>query len=84
MLAGRLVRLTTIYTTPGFTDERIHLFLAEGLEEGKHRREQDEFMEVHAVPWSKVISMLEAGEVQDAKTLVALLYAAEFRALGRG
>ena len=34
MRAGALERLTTIYTTPGFTDERIHLFLAHGLEPG--------------------------------------------------
>jgi ADP-ribose pyrophosphatase len=84
MQASRLSRLTTIYTTPGFTDERIHLFLADGLEEGTHRREQDEFMEVHAMPWSNVIRMMEGGEIQDAKTLVALLYAAKFRAIGRG
>ena len=84
MRATRLSRLTTIYTTPGFTDERIHLFLADGLEKGQHRREQDEFMEVHAVPWSNVIKMIEGGEIQDAKTLVALLYAAKFRGFGRG
>ena len=34
LLAGAIERLTTIYTTPGFTDERIHLFLARGLETG--------------------------------------------------
>lgn len=77
--AGRLARLTTIYTTPGFTDERIHLFLAEQLEEGNHRREADEFMEVHEVAWSDVLSMMERGEVQDAKTLVALMHVGLFR-----
>ena len=41
-------------------------------------------MEVHATPWSNVIRMMEGGEIQDAKTLVALLYAAKFRAIGRG
>ena len=35
MRARTLERLTTIYTTPGFTDERIHLFLAHGLERGR-------------------------------------------------
>lgn len=84
MRAAYLSPLTTIYTTPGFTDERIHLFLASGLEEGGHRREEDEFMEVHAKRWSDVMSMMERGEVQDAKTLVALLYAGMYRALGRG
>lgn len=84
MRASRLTPLTTIYTTPGFTDERIHLFLASGLEEGAHRREPDEFMEVHPRPWSDVMKMVESGVVQDAKTLVALMFAGRFRAVGRG
>jgi ADP-ribose pyrophosphatase len=84
MRAGRLERLTTIYTTPGFTDERIHLFLASGLEEGAHRREADEFMEVRRFPWSRVTGMVEAGEVQDAKTLVAFMFVELFRMRRRG
>ena len=46
MTADTLARLTTIHTTPGFTDEKIHLFLAHELKKGTHRREADEFMEV--------------------------------------
>jgi ADP-ribose pyrophosphatase len=84
MRAGRLERLTTIYTTPGFTDERIHLFLASGLEEGAHRREADEFMEVCRLRWSRVTGMIGAGEVQDAKTLVALMFVWLFRSRRRG
>lgn len=82
--ADHLERLTTIYTTPGFTNERIHLFLASGLEQGSHRREPDEFMEVHRLPWSQVTAMVEGGEIGDAKTLVALMYVAMFRARKRG
>jgi ADP-ribose pyrophosphatase len=74
MRARTLVRLTTIYTTPGFTDERIHLFLAHGLEEGAHHREADEFMELHTLPWSRVLAMVRAGEIQDAKTLTTLMF----------
>ena len=84
MRASRVERLTTIYTTPGFTDERIHLFLASGLEEGAHRREADEFMEVHRLPWSRVTGMVEAGDVRDAKTLVALMYVELLRSKRRG
>lgn len=84
MRAARLSPLTVIFTTPGFTDERIHLFLASGLEEGAHRREADEFMELHPLPWSTVMGMIEQGEIGDAKTLVALMYAGRFRAVGRG
>ena len=77
--AGGVERLTTIYTTPGFTDERIHLFMATDLTRGEHQREQDEFMEVETMPLSRALGMIEQGEITDSKTIVALLYAAGFR-----
>jgi ADP-ribose pyrophosphatase len=79
MRARRLERLTTIHTTPGFTDERIHLFLAEGLEPGAHHREADEFMELHTLRWSEVLRLAEAGQIVDGKTLVSLLFVQCFR-----
>ncbi len=84
MRASRLKHLTTIYTTPGFTDERIHLFLASGLEAGAHRREPDEFLELRPTPLSTVRAMIERGDITDGKTLAGLLYAAAFGGLGRG
>ena len=80
MVAQRLERLTTIYTTPGFTDERIHVFMAVGLSRGEVAREADEFIEVDAMPLSRALSMVERGEIQDGKTSLALLYVAGFRA----
>ena len=77
--AERLERLTTICTTPGFTDERIHLYLALGLEAGAEHREADEFMELHTLHWSQVLGMIERGEVVDGKTLVTLMYVQCFR-----
>jgi ADP-ribose pyrophosphatase len=79
MHARALERLTTIYTTPGFTDERIHLFLAHGLDAGAHRREADEFMELHTLRWSRVLEMVEGGGIQDWKTLAALMFVQCFR-----
>ncbi len=79
MRAARLEPLITIVTTPGFTDERIHLFLAEGLEPGAEHREADEFMELHTLRWSQVVAMVERGEVIDGKTLVSLLYVNSFQ-----
>jgi ADP-ribose pyrophosphatase len=74
-----LERLTTIYTTPGFTDERIHLFLARGLETGSEQREADEFMEVQMLRWSRVGTMVRSGEIQDGKTLAALMFVQCFK-----
>jgi ADP-ribose pyrophosphatase len=68
-----------MYTTPGFTDEKIHLFVATGLVAGQAHREADEFMELVPTRLSRALSMVEQGEIQDAKTALALLYAAGFR-----
>jgi ADP-ribose pyrophosphatase len=79
MSADVLSRLTTILTTPGFTDEKIHLFLAHSLKQGKHRREPDEFMEVHTRKWSEVMTMIRNGEIRDGKTLAGLMFVELFR-----
>ena len=78
--AMRVEPLITMYTTPGFTDERIHLFLAEGLTRGPVAREADEFIEVETMPISRALSLVERGEIVDGKTALGLLYAAGFRA----
>jgi ADP-ribose pyrophosphatase len=76
--AGRVERLTTIWTTPGFTDERIHLFWATELRADKHAREPDEFIEVTPKPLSEVVSLIQSGEICDAKTALAILFVAGF------
>jgi ADP-ribose pyrophosphatase len=73
-----LQRLTTIYTTPGFTDERIHLFLATGLEPGASRLDEDEFVEVVIMKLSEVLAAIQGRRIIDAKSLSALLYFAAF------
>lgn len=73
--AEKLQRLTTIYTTPGFTDERIHLFIAEGLSQGDSERERDEFLELFPVALSDAVAMIRSGQIVDGKTTVALLLA---------
>jgi ADP-ribose pyrophosphatase len=77
--AERFDHLLTIYTTPGFTDEKIHLFLATGLVAGETKHEVDEFLDLHPMRLSRALEMVEAGEIQDAKTVIGLLFAAGFR-----
>lgn len=77
--AERMDHLFTMYTTPGFTDEKIHLYMAVGLTQGAHHRDTDEFIELKPMPMSTALAMIEHGEIQDAKTALALLYAAGFR-----
>lgn len=76
--AGRLVALTTIHTTPGFTNEEIHLYAAFDLVPGRARADDDEFLEVVRLPLSRVLEMVRAGEITDGKTLVTILYGARF------
>ena len=71
--------LLTMYTTPGFTDEKIHLFMATGLLAGETKHEVDEFLDLHPMRLSRALEMVEAGEIQDAKTIIGLLFAAGFR-----
>jgi len=76
--AARLQRLTSIWTTPGFTNEVIHLYWATGLTTGEPSRERDEFIEVVPQPLSRVLALIRDGEIRDAKTVVAILYMAAF------
>ncbi len=76
--AAELRPLTSIWTTPGFTDERIHLFLATGLTAGETRYDADEFMETVTMPFSEALAKVRDGEITDAKTVCTLLYAAGF------
>lgn len=71
-------RLTALYTTPGFTDERIHLFLAHDLVAHEPAGEADEFIEVRVVPWSQAMEQIRDGQLVDAKSICALLYVARF------
>ena len=76
--AARLQRLTSIWTTPGFTNEVIHLYLATGLTTGEPSRERDEFIDVEPQPLSRVLELIRGGEIRDAKTVAAILYMAGF------
>jgi ADP-ribose pyrophosphatase len=78
VIAGELRHLTTIWTTPGFTDERIHLYLATNLSEGQTSYDPDEFMEPVRVTLSEALRMVRDGEISDGKTVCTLLYAAGF------
>jgi ADP-ribose pyrophosphatase len=78
--AERVDHLFTMYTTPGFTDEKIHLFMATGLVSGEPSHEVDEFLDLEPMLLSRALELVETGEIKDAKTALGLLFAAGFRA----
>lgn len=73
--AGRLSRLTRLHTSPGFTDETIHLFLASELTRGEMAPEAGEFLEVRELPLREALAMVRDGRITDSKTACTLLYA---------
>jgi len=79
--AGRIEELGWIWTTPGFTDERIFLFAAFDLEAVPCRPEADEVIEPVRVPLAEALDLVWQGELTDAKSALALLHAA--RRLGK-
>ncbi|MEX2530066.1 MAG: NUDIX hydrolase [Gemmatimonadota bacterium] len=86
--AGELQYLTHIFTTPGFTDEVIHLYAAWDLSPTESMLDADEFLTVVEQPLSEVMASLEAGDIVDAKSVSALLFADRFlrntRSVGPG
>jgi ADP-ribose pyrophosphatase len=75
VVAGRLTRLGTIATTPGFTDEVVHLYLAEDLTPSQSAHEPSEVITVLRRPLSDCLDMIARGEILDAKSICALFLA---------
>jgi ADP-ribose pyrophosphatase len=69
---GEWVEVATFFTTPGFVDEQMHLFVATGLEQGDASPEGSEEIELVQVPLDEVPGLVE--EIVDGKTLVGLLF----------
>ncbi|MFZ5592338.1 MAG: NUDIX domain-containing protein [Bacillota bacterium] len=73
--AGRWDRLCTFYTTPGFTTEKLTVFLARELTFGQAHPDEDELVQVEVVPLEEALRMIEQGQIKDGKSIVGLLAA---------
>ena len=74
--AGRLVKLASILTTPGFTDEVIHLYIARDLTPVKQNLDHDEVLTVERVPFRRALELIREGGIVDGKSICSLLMAA--------
>ncbi len=72
--AGKLTPLLDFYMSPGILDERMYLFLAEELTVVGPSREPGEEIENLVVSWQRALEMIDSGQIEDAKTVVGLLY----------
>lgn len=73
---GSVEPLTIYYPSPGFSTERIHIFLASDLTEGRATPDEDEYLEVVTMPMEEALSMILDGSIKDSKTIIGLLMAA--------
>ncbi|NPV90373.1 MAG: NUDIX hydrolase [Firmicutes bacterium] len=71
--AGRIELISVYYTTPGFSDEKMYLYLATKLYDGEMKPDDDEFLEVVCIPPEKAREMVLRGELRDAKTMIGVL-----------
>lgn len=75
LVADDLHELGWIFTTPGFTDEKIFLFLARHLHQGDADLQHDEVLTVEHVPFADALAMIHRGEIRDAKSIAGLFLA---------
>jgi ADP-ribose pyrophosphatase len=74
---GRMEKLSEFYSTPGFCEEKLYVYLATELIPSSQKLDHDELIEVVYLPLAEAVRMAERGEIQDSKTIVALLLVAK-------
>ena len=72
--AEAFTEVTAFFAAPGILDERMHLFIARNLTEGDPQREPEEEIENLIVTFDEAVELMRAGQIQDAKTMVGLLW----------
>lgn len=73
--ADKMTLLSHSIPTPGYTNEIIHIYLAQGLTHGEAQLDEDEFLNVEKYHLSEAIEMARKGDIADGKTLIALFMA---------
>ncbi|WP_219836466.1 NUDIX domain-containing protein [Paenibacillus sp. R14(2021)] len=70
--AGKLRPLSAFYTSPGFADEKLYLYLAEELTMGESAPDEDEFLHVEAISFEQAQQYIKEERISDAKTILAV------------
>ncbi|MFA6637112.1 MAG: NUDIX hydrolase [Candidatus Omnitrophota bacterium] len=73
--SGRVVKLGVIYTSPGFCDEKVHIFKTLCGKKGRVKRDENEIMTVRLFTFSAIKRMIKTGKITDSKTISALTLA---------
>ena len=76
LTAARLEKLSEFFVSPGFLEEKMWVYLATDLSEGKPNPDEDEILDVVRLSIAEALEMITSGEIQDAKTIIGLMLAA--------
>ena len=75
LMAENIRHLVSIHTTPGFSNEVIHMYAATGLKEGDSCADEDEFITTERIPVKELVDMVLKGGITDAKSIIGILMA---------
>jgi len=74
---GRLEKLAEFFSTPGFCEEKLYIYLATDLHPAPQNLDPDELIEIVYLPFGKALQLVRSGQIEDSKTIIALLLAAD-------
>ncbi len=80
-VAEKYTFLGRLDSTPALIDEKIYMYLAEGITLGERELDEDEFINVELVPLKDLVDKVMSGEICDGKTQIAVLKAARLKGL---
>lgn len=75
---GKLILLSSFYTTPGFSNEILHLYLAIDFKRIDNSLDEDEFLEIIEPGIEKAVNWIKEGKIRDSKTIIGVLMAKDF------
>jgi len=76
LVAEHLEKLAEFFVSPGFLEEKMWVYLATGLSQGKAQPDEDEVLDIIRLPMGDALEMISSGEIQDAKTIIGLILSA--------
>lgn len=76
--ANEFFKVAEVYSSPGFADELIHIYVAKGLKPVESSPDEDEFLEIEKIPISELKKMVDRCEIYDAKSVIAILMSEKY------
>jgi ADP-ribose pyrophosphatase len=78
VIDGQIIHLSTIYTSPGFSDEKMEIYIALDFKETENNPDHDEFLHLFKLNLDDCINMIEDGTIDDAKSIIGIILAKNY------